>query len=128
MSTRNPDRDEIGEQFTQAGRLGEGGAERLAEKRRQHTESSPALSGGDVDAAWEDAAVGEESVGGDNPTPDQDVVDELGAAMGVSYAEGEELHTTEKLEDRDLRRWELDPASSEGYAERQRDEGDPDRS
>ena len=128
MSTRKPDADEVGEQFTEASRLGEGGAERLADKQRQHPESSPLLSGGDVDAAWEDSAVGEESVGGDNPTPDQDVVDELGAAMGINYGEGEGLHTTEKLEERDRKRWELDPASSEGYADRIRDEGGPEQS
>lgn len=124
MSTRKPGEDEVGEQFTEASRLGDGGAERLAEKQRLHTESSPVLSGGDVDAAWEDADVGEESVGGDNPTPDQDVVDELGAAMGIDYGEGEALHTTEKLEERDRKRWELDPASSEGYADRARAESD----
>ena len=124
MSTRKPGEDEVAEQFTEASRLGDGGAERLAEKQRLYTESSPVLSGGDVDAAWEDADVGEESVGGDNPTPDQDVVDELGAALGVNYGEGEALHTTEKLEERDRKRWELDPASSEGYADRVRGEGE----
>src|SRR5438552_1276178 len=100
----------VQDEFAEASRLGEGGGERMAEKRRQHTESSPLLSGGDVDAAWEDANVGEESVGGDNPTPDQDRVDDLGGAMGVRYGEGEALHTTEKLEERDRKRWELDPA------------------
>ena len=49
--------------------------------KKEHTESSPALTGGDVDADWEDAyAVGDEAPGGDNPTPDQDIVDEIGGA------------------------------------------------
>ena len=108
--------------FEEAAQLGSGG--QLIEKLREHYTSSPALSGGDVDAAWEDADVGEESVGGGNPTPDQDVVDELGKAMGVNYEDSEPLHTTEKLEARDAHRWELDPASSEGFAERMKHEGE----
>src|SRR5581483_7353313 len=43
------------------------------------------LAGGDVDAAG-DGDVGEETVGGSTPTPDQDVVDDLGRAVGVTYA------------------------------------------
>jgi hypothetical protein len=123
MSTKKPAVDEISEEFAAASRLGDGGAERLAEKLRLHPDSSPLLAGGDVDAAWEEADVGEELVGGDNPTPDQDVVDELGAAMGITYGDGEKLHTTEKLEERDRKRWELDPASSEEYPERLRSGG-----
>jgi hypothetical protein len=78
----------------------------------------PKLSGGDVDAAWEHADVGEETVGGSSPTPDQDVVDELGEAAGITYSDTEPLHTTEKVERRDERRWELDPASSDDYQAR----------
>ena len=49
------------------------GRHELWEARHDHTESSPELTGGDVDADWEDAyAVGDEAPGGDNPTPDQD--------------------------------------------------------
>src|SRR5262245_59027579 len=43
------------------------------------------LTGGDIDAAWDQAAAGEETVGGSSPTPDQDMVDEIGRAVGVSY-------------------------------------------
>jgi len=78
------------------------------------------LSGGDIDAAWDQAAVGDETVGGSSPTPDQDIVDEIGKALGVTYADGEPLHTTEKIARRDEARWELHPASSEDYAERTR--------
>ena len=76
------------------------------------------LTGGDIDAAWDQASVGDETVGGSSPTPDQDIVDEIGRALGVTYAEGEPLHTTEKIERRDAERWELNPASSEDYNER----------
>jgi hypothetical protein len=118
---------EVKAAFAEASHLGDGGGERMVEKLRQHSDTSPQLSGGDVDAAWEDAAVGEESVAGDNPTPDQDEVDELGAAMGIEYEQGERLHTTEKIERRDLHRWELDPASSEGFAGRVEGDGDSEK-
>lgn len=80
--------------------------------------SEAALTGGDIDAAWDNAAVGEETVGGTTPTPDQDIVDEIGRAVGVDYEDAEPLHTTEKLERRDEQRWELHPASSEDFTER----------
>jgi hypothetical protein len=76
------------------------------------------LTAGDIDAAWDQAAVGDETVGGSTPTPDQDIVDEIGRALGVNYEDGEPLHTTEKIERRDQDRWELHPASSEDFAER----------
>ena len=81
----------------------------------------PVLSGGDVDAAWDDAS-GEETVGGSSPTPDQDEVDELGKAVGVTYSDTEPLHTTEKVERRDDARWELDPASADDYPARVEEE------
>jgi hypothetical protein len=50
------------------------------------------MTGGDVDADWEDAySVGDEAPGGDNPTPDQDRVDDIGKALGVTYEDNEEL-------------------------------------
>lgn len=83
------------------------------------------LTGGDVDAAWDDAAGGEESVGGSTPTPDQDVVDDLGRAAGVTYADTEPLRIGDKEQARDDERTELDPASSEDYAERERERRRP---
>lgn len=91
------------------------GSAALAAKFREHTDTSPELSGGDIDAAWEDADVGEESVGGGNPTPDQSVVEELGEAMGLTYEDNEPLGSEEKLEKRDRDRWELAPASAEDF-------------
>lgn len=87
------------------------GRERLAEELQQHHSKSPQLSGGDIDAAWQDADVsGEEAVGGSVPTPDQDVVDELGKAVGIHYDLDEPLATADKLEQRDRDRAELSPS------------------
>ena len=96
-----------------------------AEHRRGDTARTPTLTGGDVDAGWEYADVDEETVGGANPTPDQDIVDALGEAVGVTYEDNEPLKFDEKLEKRDRARWELDPASADDYQERlQRKEED----
>lgn len=112
---------EIKEEFAEAAKLGGPGGEFLFNTRlRAHHEYSPALSGGDLDAAWEDADVGEESVGGANPTPDQSIVDELGAGAGLMFDDNESLRSLDKVKERDRHRWELDPASSEDYAERNR--------
>lgn len=85
----------------------------LLEKIRLHHADSPILSGGDLDAAWDQADVGSETVGGSSPTPDQDVVELLGEAVGLTYEDDEPLRTAEKLAERDENRWELDPASQE---------------
>src|SRR5262249_49257383 len=88
----------------------------------EHNEVSPQLTAGDLDADWQDAyAVGDEAPGGDNPTPDQDRVDDIGRALGVQYEDNEELKGSEKIAARDRKRWELDPASSEDYVDRDRD-------
>jgi len=82
----------------------------------RHTETSPAMTAGDVDAKWEDAyAIGDEAPGGDNPTPDQDRVDDIGNALGLTYENDEELRPNDKIADRDAHRWELDPASSDDW-------------
>lgn len=64
---------------------------------------------------------GDETVGGSTATPGRNDLDEIGEAMGVAYADGEELKVGEKEEGRDKHRWELDPASSEDYADRTND-------
>jgi hypothetical protein len=97
------------------------GRQELREALHEHTETSPALTGGDVDADWQGAAaVGDEAAGGDNPTPDQQRVDDIGKALGVEYQDNEELRGVDKIDDRDKKRWELDPASAEDYKERQK--------
>jgi hypothetical protein len=95
------------------------GREELREALAEHTETGPRLTGGDVDADWESAfSTGDEAPGGDMPTPDQDIVDEIGASIGVQYADDEELKSADKIEERDRKRWELDPASSDDYRDR----------
>jgi uncharacterized protein DUF6335 len=81
---------------------------RAEEEAAEYHETSPALSGGDVDADWRRADdVGEEAVGGSVATPDQDVVDEIGGALGVPRAPDEEVRpSSEILDERDRKRWE----------------------
>jgi uncharacterized protein DUF6335 len=114
---------EVLEEFVEAAKLASGG-QLLIKELREHHSTSPELSGGDIDAAWDRADVGEETVGGSSPTPDQDVVDQLGEAVGLTYEDNEPLDTEKKVAKRDYRRWELDPASSEGYMMRINHEGE----
>jgi hypothetical protein len=92
----------------------------LAENLHEHASMTPAaITGGDVDVDVEDAYfTGDEAPGGDNPTPDQDIVDDIGKALGVQYEDNEELKASDKVVERDKHRWELDPASSEDYKDR----------
>jgi len=95
------------------------GRRELDERYRDHPEASPALTAGDIDADWAGAyATGDEAPGGDNPTPDQGIVDEIGKALGVQYETNEELKGEAKISDRDKNRWERDPASADDYEER----------
>jgi hypothetical protein len=95
------------------------GRKSLRDRFDAHNETSPALTAGDVDADWESAySVGDEAPGGDNPTPDQDIVDDIGKAVGIEYQDNEELKGATKVEKRDRKRWELDPASSEDWEDR----------
>ena len=48
---------------------------------------------------------------------DQDVVEELGQALGYTYEDNEPLRPEDKLEDRDRDRWELNPASAEDFGQ-----------
>jgi hypothetical protein len=95
------------------------GQAEIAEALAEHHESGPELTAGDVDASWESAySTGDEAPGGDNPTPDQDVVDEIGKSLGLVYDDTEELQGANKITERDKHRWELDPASSEDFEDR----------
>ena len=95
---------------------------RFYDDDRQFNEASPTLTGGDIDANYEQAnAEGDESVGGTAPTPDMDIVDNLGKAVGLEMDDANFLHTNDILEQRDERRWEMEPRSSEDYEERRAD-------
>jgi hypothetical protein len=84
----------------------------LLERLREHTDASPADSGGDIDAEWEDVNdSGAESVFGHNPTPDQSDVEENAHAMGINFEDNEPLDLLEKMEKRDRNRYELDEDS-----------------
>lgn len=106
------------EEFEERQNLAQSGRQKLNEKLNEHNSMGPTLAGGDVDAAWEDSVVaGEESVGGTAPTPDQDLVDEIGQAAGLTYRDDEPLDSDKKILDRDRNRWELDPASADDEEE-----------
>jgi Family of unknown function (DUF6335) len=80
------------------------------DERGDHPETSPRLTGGDVDADWLTAnSVGEEAVGGSVATPDQDIVDSLGEALGVPQEPDAPVRTSgEILEERDAHRWRIE--------------------
>ena len=84
----------------------------LKERLREHHSTSPADSGGDIDAEWESANDdGAEAFGGHNPTPDQSDVEENAHAYGIDFQDNEPLDLLEKMEKRDRNRFELDEDS-----------------
>ncbi len=92
------------------------GRAEMNDKLSKSNSGGAAITAGDVDADWQSAeSVGDEAPGGDNPTPDQDRVDDIGRALGVEYADDEELQGGAEIADRDLNRWELDPASKDDF-------------
>lgn len=80
---------------------------RLVEERH---ETAPSVSGGDIDADWQRGqSSGEEAVGGSVATPDQDVVDEIGRALGVEQPSDAPLRASVEIvsaRDRDYWRHE----------------------
>jgi hypothetical protein len=112
-SAHYTDDEDIKEDFDKRQDLAIGGRDELLEELEEHHSLSPEISGGDLDASWQTANVaGEEAVGGSAPTPDQDIVDELGAAAGLTYKDDEPLNSDAKILDRDRNRWELNPTSA----------------
>jgi hypothetical protein len=115
--------EDVETDFAERQQLAVGGRDELLEELDEHHSLSPEISGGDLDASWQTANVaGEEAVGGSAPTPDQDVVDELGMAAGLIYEDDEPLNSDAKILDRDRNRWELNPASAEDLEEENDDE------
>lgn len=82
----------------------------LARDVATHTETSPRLTGGDIDADWQGAySSGDESVGGSVATPDQDIVDEIGRALGIEQEAAAPVRTSDEiLRARDRLRWHLE--------------------
>ena len=92
------------------------GGKTIGTQLNQRNATSPELTGGDVDAYWQGAdAVGDEAVGGTVATPDKNVTEELGKAVGLEMDDRQPLQTNDILDRRDDERWELDPKSSEDY-------------
>ncbi len=84
----------------------------LAERLMENHAASPADSGGDIDADWEEVnSSGSEAVFGHNPTPDQSDVEENAHAMGIDFQDNEPLEIIDKIERRDRHRFELDEGS-----------------
>jgi hypothetical protein len=105
--------EDIEDDFAERQRLAVGGRDVLLEELDEHNSLSPKITGGDLDASWQTAnQAGEETVGGSVSTPDQDIVEELGEAAGLTYRDGEPLDYDAKVLDRDRNRWELNPASA----------------
>jgi hypothetical protein len=118
VENQDPSREYIQEEFSETQRIsGHEQGELLKQERIQKQEAR--LSGGDLEATPDTGSSGEETVGGSHPTPDQDNVDEVGEATGLTFQDSEQLRG-EKVYDRDTHRWELDPASSEDYEERRK--------
>jgi hypothetical protein len=90
------------------------GTDQLLNTMKEYTEQSPDLTGQDVDADWwSDHQSGEESVGGSVATPEQNIVDDLGKALGVEYNDFEPLDTEDLIAKRDENRWELNAESAD---------------
>src|SRR5579862_9567759 len=78
------------------------GHDAVAASLKRHHEEGPDLTAGDIDANWDEAsAIGDETPGGDNPTPDQNEVDAIGRAVGAEYEDGEELMGGDEIGERD---------------------------
>lgn len=86
----------------------------LKERLHEHHSTSPADSGGDIDAEWESANDdGAEAFAGHNPTPDQSDTEANAHAYGIDFQDNEPLDLLEKMEKRDRDRWELEEGSKE---------------
>lgn len=103
------DMAETAETFAERQELADG-QPRAAKQLENHHSESPVLSGGDVDAAWDQANdVGSETVGGTAPTPEQNDIDAMGEALGIQQGRTETLNISETRRMKDERRAELYP-------------------
>ena len=64
------------------------------------------------DEAYRAEVNGDEAVGGSTAVPSQNDTEELAEAVGIVVDDDIPLDTEEMLLERDLDRWELDPASA----------------
>jgi hypothetical protein len=95
------------------------GSAKLAHRLQNDSLTDPAVTGGDLDAQPEGAQFsGDETPVSSMTSPEANQVDDIGRSMGVTYADNEELKVGEKERSRDKDRWELNPASSEDWKDR----------
>lgn len=77
-------------------------------------ETISSVTGGDPDAdAGQAETVGEEAVGGTTPTPEQNDVDALADAVGISTQPEHPVGVLNEMNRRDDQRFELDPESKD---------------
>ena len=93
-SPKNPVDPEVSAEFDDAKRRAGSGTSLLEQKLREHHSRTPELTANDIDADWEDSDAGDETVGGDNMTPDQSVVEDIGRAVGLTHDDREPLRTS----------------------------------
>jgi len=80
--------------------------------KRDRMASGMPTTAGDPDVRKDQAkVVGEEAIGGTTPTPDQDNVDEVAAAVGIDTKAEHPVRVTREMQRRDEQRYELDPES-----------------
>lgn len=72
-----------------------------------------------------DSDVLDETPAGGTPTPGEDDVDEIGEIIGLTYRNDELLRAGDKERERDVHRWELDPASADDYDDRRKTKPSP---
>ena len=79
----DPDAAVVARTWTAAASAARTGRAEIEQSRAEHGAMTPAITAGDVDVNVENAYFsGDEAPGGDNPTPDQDVVDDIGRRVG----------------------------------------------
>jgi hypothetical protein len=96
----------------------------VAQSRNEEVPRGDILRVGDMEIdPLQNAYVGDEAPGGDMPTPDQDLVDDIGRAYGVPEADSGALRaSSELLDERDRRRAELEaPRAPHGTREEDRE-------
>ncbi|HXG67925.1 MAG TPA: DUF6335 family protein [Blastocatellia bacterium] len=91
------------------------GGEQMEDELENYHSTGPVMTAGDLDAGWQAAeSIGDETPGGHMTTPDQDIVDNIGRAVGVERQDNQELRASEEiLSERDRHRWELDRRSAD---------------
>lgn len=130
-ATVPPDRDDPAEQHVHSATAVAGEAmstgvapvTRVTRERDGVPRESDLLQVGDVETdPLQNAYVGDEAPGGDMPTPDQGLVDQIGRAYGVQEADSGALRSSsELLDERDRRRADMDaPPTTHGTRDEDR--------